>query len=52
MAKKCKPKPQVKVKAKITSACRLLNCKANSNQTKKQLEVNKIKVLYKGKPKC
>lgn len=49
--KKCKPAPRVSTKDKKISLNLLLTCKASSNQTKEQLDVNKTKVLYKGKAK-
>ena len=51
MVKKCKPAPIVNTKDKKISLNLLLTCKASSNQTKEQLDVNKTKVLYKGKAK-
>lgn len=49
MLKKCKPVPIVKTSDKKISLNLLLTCKANSNQTKEQLDVNNTSVLYKGK---
>ena len=51
IVKKCKPAPIVNTNDKKISLNLLLTCKANSNQTKEQLDVNKTNVLYKGNAK-